>query len=68
MKHRNRQEDLQYRLCQQAEKPSYMSVSICFVDILIPTYFQINIAFILFIWLVQVCLTVLQNLNHYEAS
>ena len=39
-----------------------------FVDILIPTYFQINLAFICFILQLQISLTVLQYLNHYEAS
>ena len=68
MNHRNRQGELQYPLTQQAEKPSYMSVFICFVDIQIPLYFQINIAFNSFTLPLQINLTVLQNPNNYEAS
>ena len=49
MKLRNRQGELQYRLSQQAEKPSYMFVCICFVDIQIATYFQINLAYLFYV-------------------
>ena len=64
--HHNSQGELQYYLCQLSEKPSYMSVCICFVDIWIPTYFKINPAFICFILPLQIILTV-QFLNHYVA-
>ena len=49
MKHRNRQGDLQYHLIQEAEMPSYMTVSIWTVDVYNSTCFQINLAFICFI-------------------
>ena len=68
MKHCNRQADLQYLVSQQAEKPSYISGCICFVDKRISTYFQINHAFICFILPLQINLTVIRYLNHYEAS
>ena len=68
MMHRNRQGEQQYLLSQPAEKPSYMSVLICFVDIYIPTYFQINNAFSCSTLPIQINLTVLQNLNNCEAS
>ena len=64
MKDHNRQGELQYLLSQQAEKPFNMSVCLCFVDIKIPTYFQINRSFICFILPLQINLTVLQNLNN----
>ena len=63
MKHRNRLGELQFHLSQEAEMPSYKSVCICFVDIYIPTYFQINLTYIWFIFPLQISLTVLQNLN-----
>ena len=67
MKHRNRQGELQYLQCQQPEKLAYVTVCTCFVDIEIPTYFQIILAFIWFILPLQISLRLLQNLNHYEA-
>ena len=45
-----------------------MSVCVCFVDIQIPTYFQIILSFIYVILTLQISLIVLQYLNHYEAS
>ena len=39
-----------------------------YVDISIPTYFQINFALNCFILPLQIPLTVLQYLNHYDAS
>ena len=68
MKHRKRQGELLYHLSQEAEMPFYMSVCLWFVDIYIPKYFQINLAFICFILRLEINLTVLQYLDHYEAS
>ena len=64
----NRQGELQYHLRQYAEMPSYMSASICSVDIIYPTYFQTNLAYICFILTLQISLSVLQYFNHYESS
>ena len=52
-------------LSLQAEMLTSMFVSICFVDISVPTYFQTCLAFICFILPLQICLTVLQYLNLY---
>ena len=68
MKHHNRQGELQFQLSQYAEMPSYMSVCVFNVDILIPTDFQINLACISFILPILMSLTVLPFLNRYEAS
>ena len=68
MEHHKRQGEL---LCYQsllAEMLSNLSVCICYVDILIATYFKVNLAFICFILQLQISLTVLQFLNHNEAS
>ena len=67
MKHHNRQGYLLFHLSNFAEMCFYTLVCICLVDIYYPTYFQINLAFIRFILLLQVSLNVLQYLNHYEA-
>ena len=68
MKHHNRQGERRYHLSQLAEIRLYTLVCICWVDIEYPTYFHIKLASICFILPFQINLTVLQYLNHYEAS
>ena len=42
MKDNNRKGELQYHVSQEAEMPSYMTVSICFVKYNIPQIFKLT--------------------------
>ena len=62
------QGELHYYLSQLAEMRFYTTVCIYSVDVWYPTYFEIYLALICFILPPKICLTVLQYLNHSEAS
>ena len=68
MKRHNRQGNLHYHLSQLAEMLFYTLVCICIDDLQYPAYSQINLAFNCFILPLQINFTLLQYINHCEAS